>query len=322
MYISKKGGDIFYFGIISSCCFCFYFGFAAFAAFCRFFIHIMMIRWRWWRGGGNWLPFHLHYKSSSLLLSSSLPLPLPLRPFATTTTTTTTTTSIIMIIDTKTRVAHTHTQHLGRRHRPLTSSQTCFQSPGPQRAHPSPQGEKEQNSKKQQSSKKQIVLLCISKQNSQRKLPTIKRCIWWNYNTINKGDDKTTPDIRLIEGSLNSKLPTIWRVEKQMRNAVKSEGRRCTRAKVRRKKTHPRQMLEKSRNAVFFQWCVCRVSRKVGLLKRRVQRSVLSREWILRAAVAKSTFTSQNVKNWRCRSTLFKVLMGLGALFEVQMSKN
>ena len=58
---------------------------------------------------------------------------------------------------------------------------------------------------------------------------------------------------RLIEGSLNSKLPTIWRVEKQMRQAVKSEVKRCTSAKVRRKKIHPRQMLEKLRNAVFFQ---------------------------------------------------------------------
>ena len=57
----------------------------------------------------------------------------------------------------------------------------------------------------------------------------------------------------LIEGSLNSKLPTIWRVEKQMRQAVKSKVKRCTSAKVRRKKTHPRQMLEKSRHAVFFQ---------------------------------------------------------------------
>ena len=37
-------------------------------------------------------------------------------------------------------------------------------------------------------------------------------------------------------------------------------------------------MLEKSRNAVFFQWFVCRVSRIVGLLKRRVRRSVLRGE--------------------------------------------
>ena len=56
----------------------------------------------------------------------------------------------------------------------------------------------------------------------------------------------------LVEGSLNSKLPTIWTVEKQ-RRVVKSAERRCNSAKVRRKKIHPRQMLEKSRNAVFFQ---------------------------------------------------------------------
>ena len=65
----------------------------------------------------------------------------------------------------------------------------------------------------------------------------------------------------------NSKLPTIWRVEKQMKSRemkqsqkkvksedeVESEERRCNSAKVRRKKIHLRQMLEKSRNAVFFQ---------------------------------------------------------------------
>ena len=67
----------------------------------------------------------------------------------------------------------------------------------------------------------------------------------------------------IIEGSLISKLPTIWRVEKQIdevkseerksEDEVESEERRCNSAKVRRKKIHPRQMLEKSRNAVFFQ---------------------------------------------------------------------
>ena len=88
-------------------------------------------------------------------------------------------------------------------------------------------------------------------------------------------------------------------------------------------------MLETSRNAVFFQWFVCRVSRKVGLLKRRVRRSELRGEiknctplwrkaqsevkmyktWRVRstfvssdvekmhAAVAKSTFWSENVQN-------------------------
>ena len=53
----------------------------------------------------------------------------------------------------------------------------------------------------------------------------------------------------LIEGSLNSKLPTIWTVEKQMSQAVTSEGRRCKSAKVTRKKIHPRQMLEKSKRS-------------------------------------------------------------------------
>ena len=32
-----------------------------------------------------------------------------------------------------------------------------------------------------------------------------------------------------------------------------SEERRCNSAEVRRKKIHPRQMLEKSRNVAFFQ---------------------------------------------------------------------
>ena len=56
----------------------------------------------------------------------------------------------------------------------------------------------------------------------------------------------------VVEGSLNSKLPTIWTVEKQSR-VVKPAERRYNSAKVRRKKIHRRQVLEKSRNAVFFQ---------------------------------------------------------------------
>ena len=115
----------------------------------------------------------------------------------------------------------------------------------------------------------------------------------------------------LIEGSLNSKLPTIWRVEMQMRQAVKSEGRRCTSAKVRREKIHPRQMLERLRNAVFFQWFVCGVSRKVGLLKRRVRR---------RCSAAKSNCTPlwrKALWKWKCTKHHM-----VGALFEVVMSKN
>ena len=75
-----------------------------------------------------------------------------------------------------------------------------------------------------------------------------------------------------------------WKADEKQRDEVKSEDeveseeRRCNSAKVRRKKIHPRQMLEKSRNAVFFQWFVCRVSRKVGSLKRRVRSHVVRGE--------------------------------------------
>ena len=39
--------------------------------------------------------------------------------------------------------------------------------------------------------------------------------------------------------------------EVKSEDEVESEERRCNSAKGRRKKIHPRQMLEKSRNAVF-----------------------------------------------------------------------
>ena len=124
-----------------------------------------------------------------------------------------------------------------------------------------------------------------------------------------------------------------WKAdEKTSSRVVKSVDRRCNSQKVRRKKIHLREMLEKSRNAVFFQWFVCRVSRKVGLLKRRVRSQVVRGEiknctplWRkphfevkmyktrqvrstfccspvekMHAAVAKSTFWSQNVQNTTC----------------------
>ena len=127
-------------------------------------------------------------------------------------------------------------------------------------------------------------------------------------------------------------------------------------------------MLEASRNAVFFQWFVCRVSRKVGSLKRRVRSHVVRGEiknctplwreahfevkmlknWGVRstfwswdveklhAAVARSTFSSENVQNttfsehflklrcWkiaRCKWKCTKHL-SFGPLFEVEMLKN
>ena len=134
-------------------------------------------------------------------------------------------------------------------------------------------------------------------------------------------------------------------------------------------------MLEESRNALFFQWFVRRVSRKVGSLKRRVRSHVVRGEiknctplwreahfevkmlknwrsqttfWSwdvekLHAAVARSTFSSENVQNTACSDHFLKLRCWkiarrcgekhifkwkctkhyiLGALFEVDMSKN
>ena len=129
-----------------------------------------------------------------------------------------------------------------------------------------------------------------------------------------------------------------WKADEKQRDEVKSEERRCNSAKVRRKKIHPRQMLEKSRNAVFFQWFVCRVNRKVGSLKRRVRSHVVRGEiknctplwrearfqvkmykarqlrttfWSsdvekLHAAVARSIFWSQNAKKFRVSEHFLK----------------
>ena len=141
-----------------------------------------------------------------------------------------------------------------------------------------------------------------------------------------KADDKQIDEVK----SQESKVRRWSRVE--------SEERSCNSAKVRRKKSHPRQMLEKSRNAVFFKWFVCRVSRKVGSLKRRVRSHVVRGEiknctplwreahfevkrlkiwgsqsifWSwdvekLHAAVARSTFPSQNVKKLTCSKHFLK----------------
>ena len=71
-------------------------------------------------------------------------------------------------------------------------------------------------------------------------------------------------------------------------------------------------MLEKSRNAVFFQWFVCRVSRKVGSLKRRV------RSHVVRGDIKNCTplwreahFQSKSASRYM-----------FGALFEVELFKN
>ena len=99
-----------------------------------------------------------------------------------------------------------------------------------------------------------------------------------------------------------------WKADEKQRDEVKSkkiksedevdsEKRKYNSTKIKRKKIYPRQMLEKSRNAVFFQWFVCRVSRKVGSLKRRVRSHVVrgERNQKLHAAVARS----KHILKWK-----------------------
>ena len=72
----------------------------------------------------------------------------------------------------------------------------------------------------------------------------------WDWNTQKKN--------RLIEGSLEVKLPTIWTDEKQTRaEAERSEKIRkekSRRERLRRKKMQMREKVGKPRNSVFFQW--------------------------------------------------------------------
>ena len=84
----------------------------------------------------------------------------------------------------------------------------------------------------------------------------------------------------MIEGSLEVKLPTIWREMKgrdgksQRREEKKKENQ--NRESLRRKRIQVREKVGKSRNTVFFQLFVAPEGRKVGSLKRRV-RSQLAR---------------------------------------------
>ena len=77
----------------------------------------------------------------------------------------------------------------------------------------------------------------------------------------------------MIEGSLEVKLPTIWKDEKhsqeETRTWRKSEGRRSEMEKM---KMQVREKVGKSRNRVFSQCFVAPEGRKVGSLKRRVRR--------------------------------------------------
>ena len=91
---------------------------------------------------------------------------------------------------------------------------------------------------------------------------------------------------------------------------VKSKERRCNSAKVRRKKIHPRQMLETSWNAVFFPM-IC-VSGESNSRLVKAESCGQRRNQKLHAAVARSTLSSEDVQN----------TSGSDRFFEVPMSKN
>ena len=99
-----------------------------------------------------------------------------------------------------------------------------------------------------------------------------------------------------------------WNAEMKSRwDEVKSEESKVRRwSRVRRKKMHPRQMLEKSRNAVFFQWFVCQVSRKVGSLQRRVRSHVVRGEIKNRTPLWREAhFEVKMLKNWHSQTTFW-----------------
>ena len=109
-------------------------------------------------------------------------------------------------------------------------------------------------------------------------------------------------DIRLIEGSLEVKLPTIWTWKNrggksQRRGEKKREDQR--RERVRRKKMQVGEKVQKSRFTVFLQWFVASEGRKVGSLAKAAGAATSGqmRDEKLQAAVARSTLRSQNAQN-------------------------
>ena len=108
----------------------------------------------------------------------------------------------------------------------------------------------------------------------------------------------------------------------------REEERRSQRESLRRKKIQVPEKVGKSRNTVFFQWCVAPEGRKVGSLKRRV-RSQLAR-WEMNNCTPlwrEAHFEVKSVKNWRVRTTfgswdVEKVVSQNCCVFDVVKFKN
>ena len=102
---------------------------------------------------------------------------------------------------------------------------------------------------------------------------------------------------KLIEGSLEVKLPTIWTDEKQSR-AEAERREKIGRERVRRKKMQMREKVGKSRFTVFFPMICGSGGSKSRLAKAAgAEPAGQRRDEKLHAVVARSTFPSQNVRS-------------------------
>ena len=123
---------------------------------------------------------------------------------------------------------------------------------------------------------------------------------------------------RIVVGSLEVELPTIWTDGKEEVGRVREGKRReeqkredQRRERVIRKKMQAREKVEKSRFTVFFQWFVAPEGRKVGSLKQRVEPSGQIERWkIARPCGAKHISKSKCTKH-----------TNIGPFLEVVMSK-
>ena len=121
---------------------------------------------------------------------------------------------------------------------------------------------------------------------------------------------------KLIEGSLEVKLPTIWTDEKQSRAEAerreKIRREKSRRERVRRKKMQMREKVGKSPNTVFFQWFEAPIWGSGGSKSRLTKAAGAEpagqmRDEKLHAVVARRTFRSQNVQNTSASDHFWKL---------------
>ena len=118
--------------------------------------------------------------------------------------------------------------------------------------------------------------------------------------------------IYLVEGSLEVKLPTIWTDEKQSRAEAerreKIRREKSRRERVRRKKMQMREKVGKSQNIVWFP-LYCGSGGSKGRLAKAAgaEPAGQMRDEKLHAAVARSTFPSQNVRSTSASDHFWKL---------------